>query len=55
MGLKKSRDRKNGIIWPGLVARAKLFLQLETYALERKIVINLQVEANLANAMRKAT
>jgi len=53
MGLKKNKDRKRGIIWLGPIARAKLLLQPETYALELKIVVNLQVEANIANAARK--
>jgi hypothetical protein len=41
MDLKKNKDQKRGIIWPGLVTRAKLLLQLETYALEHEIVVNL--------------
>ncbi len=53
MGLKKNMDQKRGIIWSSLVARAKLLLQLESYALELEIVINLQVEANIANGARK--
>lgn len=40
-------------MWSSLVARAKLLLQLETYALKLEIVVNLQVEANIANAARK--
>jgi hypothetical protein len=53
MGLKKNMDKKKGIMWSSLVARAKLLLQLETYALKLEIVVNLQVEANIANAARK--
>jgi len=53
LGLKKNKDKKRGIIWLGPVARAKFLLQLETYALEFEIVVNLQVEANIANAARK--
>jgi hypothetical protein len=55
MGLKNNMDRKRGIIWLGLVSKLKLLLQLETYALELEIVVNLQVEANIINVTRKTT